>query len=129
MAHAPIYMVRISADGRVLWNGRMFVNARGERRAPIKAEEARVLLERFRTPQFWSLCASYTRGISDSSTIETHVEIAGQSETVSNYADSAPAWVADLEDAVDEVANTHRWRHGDPKNRIPHAHLQRWSRR
>jgi TonB family protein len=111
----PIYTVRVSANGDVLWNGRMFVNARGERRAAIKPEDARALLERFRTAQFWSLCDSYTRSITDSSTIETHVEIAGQSKSVSNYADSAPAWVADLEDAVDDAANTHRWRHGDPK--------------
>jgi TonB family protein len=111
----PVYTVRVSANGDVLWNGRMFVNARGERRATIKAEDARALLERFRTAQFWSLCDSYTRSITDSSTIETHVEIAGHSKSVSNYADSAPAWVADLEDAVDDAANTHRWRHGDPK--------------
>jgi TonB family protein len=111
----PVYTVRVSANGNVLWNGRMFVNARGEHRATIKAEDARALVERFRTAQFWSLCDSYTRSITDSSTIETHVEIGGQRKTVSNYADSAPAWVADLEDAIDDAANTHRWRHGDPK--------------
>lgn len=111
----PIYTVRISANGDVTWKGRMFVNATGERHATIKAEDARALLERFRTPQFWSLCGSYTRMITDSSTIETQVEIGGQSKTVSNYADSAPAWVADLEDAIDEAANTHQWRHGDSR--------------
>ncbi len=82
----PVYTVRISANGDVAWKGRMFVNATGERHATIKAEDARALLERFRTPQFWSLCGSYTRMITDSSTIETHVEIGGQSKTVSNYA-------------------------------------------
>ena len=95
-----VYTVRISANGDVAWKGRMFVNATGERRATIKAEDARALLERFRTRQFWSLCSSYTRSITDSSTIETHVEIGGQSKTVSNYADSAPGWVADLEDGI-----------------------------
>ncbi len=111
----PVYTVRISANGDVSWNGRMYVNAHGDRRASIKPEDARTLLERFRTTRFWSLCGSYTRSITDSSTIDTHVEIGGQSKAVSNYADSAPAWVADLEDAIDEAANTHRWRHGDPK--------------
>lgn len=110
----PIYTVRISASGDVSWKGRMYVNATDERRASIKAEDARALLERFRTARFWSLCGSYRRNITDSSTIETHVEIGGQSKTVSNYADSAPAWVAELEDAIDDAANTHRWRHGDP---------------
>jgi hypothetical protein len=79
----PIYTVRISANGDVSWKGRMYVNAIGERRATIKAEEARALLERFRTARFWFLCSFYTRGITDSSTIETHVEIGGQSKTVS----------------------------------------------
>ena len=111
----PIYTVRISANGDVSWKGRMFVNATGERRTAMKAEDARALLERFRTPQFWSLCSSYARSITDSSTIETHVEIGGQSKTVANYADSAPAWVADLEDAIDDAANTHQWRHGDSR--------------
>jgi TonB family protein len=111
----PVYTVRIAANGDVSWKGRMFVNATGERRATLKAEDARALLERFRTPQFWSLCGSYTRMITDSSTIETHVEIGGQGKTVSNYADSAPAWVAELEDAIDEAANTYQWRHGDSR--------------
>jgi len=111
----PIYTVRISASGDVSWKGRMYVNATDERRASIKAEDARALLERFRTARFWSLCGSYTRNITDSSTVETHVEIGGQVKTVSNYADSAPAWLADLEDAIDDAANSHRWRHGDPK--------------
>lgn len=119
----PVYTVRISANGDVSWNGRMYVNATGERRATIKAEDARALLERFRTPQFWSLCGSYTRSITDSSTIDTKVEIEGQRKTVSNYADSAPAWVADLEDAIDDAANTHLWRHGDPKTEsLTHIH-------
>jgi len=111
----PIYTVRISANGDVSWNSRMYVDAIGERRATIKAEDARVLLEQFRADRFWSLCGSYTQNITDSSTIETHVEIGGQSKTVSNYANSAPAWVAELEDAIDDAANTHRWRHGDPR--------------
>ncbi len=114
----PIYTVRISANGDVAWKGRMFVNATGERRAAIKAEDARALLEQFRTPQFWSLCSSYARSITDSSTIETHVEIGGQSKTVANYADSAPAWVANLEDAIDDAANTHQWRHGDSRTEL-----------
>jgi len=118
----PVYTVRISADGDVAWKGRMFVNATGERRATIKAEDARALLERFRTPQFWSLCGSYTRMTTDSSTIETHVEIGNQSKTVSNYADSAPGWVAELEDAIDEAANTHQWRHGDSRTE-PLSHI------
>lgn len=111
----PVYTVRISANGDVSWDGRMYVNARGKRHATIKAEDARDLLERFRTAQFWSLCNSYSSGVTDSSTIETHAEIGGESKTVSNYANSAPAWVADLENAVDDVADTHRWRHGDSR--------------
>jgi TonB family protein len=78
----PVYTVRISANGDVAWKGRMFVNATGERHATIKAEDAHALLERFRTPQFWSLCGSYTRLITDSSTIETHVEIRGRTQSM-----------------------------------------------
>jgi ankyrin repeat protein len=47
--------------------------------------------------------------------MQIEVRIGGQSKKVWNYADSAPELERSLEDAVDAAANTHIWRHGDPR--------------
>jgi ankyrin repeat protein len=43
------------------------------------------------------------------------VQVGGRSKKVWNYAESAPEFEESLEDAVDDAANTHAWRHGDPR--------------
>ena len=44
------------------------------------------------------------------------VQIGGRSKTVWNYANSAPDWVETFEDSIDAAANTHVWRHGEPRS-------------
>jgi TonB family protein len=110
----PSYSARVSADGTVNWNGFGSVEAKGQRTARIDSASARGLIERFRTRKFWSLCGDYTRSITDSATTTVDVKIGGRSRSVSDYADSAPVAEQDLELAIDEVSNSHLWRHGDP---------------
>jgi TonB family protein len=111
----PSYKVRVAENGDVSWSGGGFVEARGERHSTIASEAAHALLERFQFPAFWALCGGYDASVTDNPTMQIKARIRGRSKTVWNYAGAAPEFEASLEDAVDATANTHAWRHGDPR--------------
>jgi TonB family protein len=110
----PSYSVRVSADGRVVWNGADYVLEHGLRSGWIDPSAARGLIDRFRTKEFWSLCGSYSRMVTDNSTVTVAVTFGGHAKVVSDYANSAPPEEEERELAIDEVSNSHFWRHGDP---------------
>jgi TonB family protein len=111
----PSYKVRVAVSGDVIWSGGSFVEALGERHSTISSEAAHALLERFRSPSFWGLCGGYDASVTDNPSMQIEVQIGGRSKKVWNYADSAPEFEGLLEGAVDDAANTHQWRHGDPR--------------
>jgi hypothetical protein len=124
----PAYDVTVSESGEVTWNGTLFVQSKGLSHAKIDPARAHALIEKFLLPKFWALCKGYSRSITDSSTTQIAVQIGGRAKTVWNYANSAPAWVETFEDAIDSAANTHLWRHGEPRteplsNIIPDAYM------
>jgi len=103
--------VRVGADGAVVWK-------QGDlsQRGLITQAEAHSLLERFRTPAIWKLCGRYDQsGLMDGDGSSFKVRIGGLEKNVGEYGDAAPAIFRDVELAVDVSANTHQWRHGDPK--------------
>jgi TonB family protein len=103
--------VRVGADGVVVWK-------QGDlsRRGQITLSEASSLLERFRTPAIWRLCGRYDQaGLMDGDGSSFKGRIGGREKSVGEYGDAAPAIFRDVELAVDVSANTHQWRHGDPK--------------
>jgi TonB family protein len=110
----PSYSVRVYADGKVVWDGSRYVLAQGHRTGRIDASAARGLIERFRTKEFWSLCGAYTRMVTDNPTVTVVVTLAGRTRVVSDYAESAPLAEQERELAIDEISNSHFWRHGDP---------------
>lgn len=111
----PVYEVKIFESGDVSWKGGSFVSDTAERHGNVGSEVAHRQLEQFLAPQFWSLCGEYSASITDSGTTGIRVEIGGQKKSISNYANSAPRWVQNLEDAIDSSANSHQWRHGDAR--------------
>jgi len=109
------YSVRVSEDGNVLWKGGGFVETVGERHSTITPEAAHALLQPFLAPRFWALCGGYDASVTDNPAMQVEVRIGGRSKKVWNYADSAPQFERTFEDAVDAAAETHVWRHGDPR--------------
>ena len=103
--------VRVGADGAVTWNfGKTL------RRGQITPPEARSLLEQFRTRQVWGLCESYYQaGLMDGGGSSFKVRIGGRDKSVSEYGNVAPPIFSEVELKVDAIANTHQWRHGDPR--------------
>lgn len=111
----PSYKVRVAEDGNVTWNGSGFVEAVGERHSNISSESAHELLQNFLSPRFWALCGGYDASVTDNPSMQIEVRLGGQSKRVWNYANSAPEFERVNEHAVDVAANTHIWRHGDPR--------------
>jgi hypothetical protein len=106
-------IVRVDADGEIEWRERE-VGAKFH--AHISEAEANALLEKFRTYAVWSMCEHYDElGLSDGGWSAFKVRLDGREKSVSEYGDAAPPIFGEVELAVDAVANTHRWRHGDPQ--------------
>ena len=103
--------VRVGADGSVTWKHWKTI-----RTGHITPSEAKSLLEQFRTPAVWGLCENYYQaGLMDGGWSSFKVRIGGREKSVSEYGDVAPRIFRQVELAVDAAANTHQWRHGDPK--------------
>ena len=103
--------VRVGSDGLVVWK-------QGDltQRGQITPAEANSLLEKFRTAAVWRLCGRYDQaGLMDGDASWFKVRIGGREKSVGEYGDAAPAIFREVELAVDVSANTHQWRHGDPK--------------
>jgi len=90
------------------------VEAKGKQESSIDSKAARDLLERFRSKDFWSYCRDYSRSVTDMSGSSVTVRLGGKIRKISDYADSSPQALRDLLLDVDRVADSHRWRHGDP---------------
>lgn len=111
----PVYEVTVAANGDVTWYGSAFVYSTGIGHSRIEPEAAIAFIKQFQLPKFWALCAGYDASITDSATTQINVQIGGRSKTVWNYASSAPVWLETFEEAIDASANTHVWRHREPK--------------
>jgi hypothetical protein len=111
----PVYSVRVRADGQVSWDGKEYVRVMGEATDQIAPEAAKNLIDKFRAAGFWSLCDSYTRAVTDVPTAITVVHLGNTQKSVSDRADGAPDWLRELDLAIDTLADTHRWIHGDPR--------------
>lgn len=111
-----IYDVTIRGDGRVRFNGIGETLLDGIREYSIPVERVDRLIDRFRAADFWSLDSHYQAMVTDSPTYELTFAAGPLSKTVTDYVGhlaGMPDAVRELEDAVDEAADTSRWIHGN----------------
>jgi TonB family protein len=103
--------VRVDSDGSIVWK-----QGKISQSGHITQAEAKSLLEQFRTQAVWGLCGDYNQaGLMDGGWSSFKVRIGGREKSVSEYGDVAPPVFREVELAVDGDANTHQWRHGDPR--------------
>ena len=110
----PAYSVKVEADGTVTWSGQSSVAIVGERKSSVDVLDARDLLEKFRTMEFWSYCGDYSRSITDMSGSSVTVRLGGKTRTINDYAESGPKALQELLLDVDRTVDSHYWRHGEP---------------
>jgi hypothetical protein len=116
MGSCPNYTVRVQEDGVVAWRGESYVDTVGERKSSIDKKDARALLEKFRTKEFWSYCGDYTDNGLDGSSTSITVKLGGRTRTISDHDESGPNPLQELLLDIDRTADSHRWRHGNPKS-------------
>jgi hypothetical protein len=108
----PDYTVTIHGDGRVVFEGRRFVAKMGRHEGRIDPSDVRSLLAKFRRADFFTLRAEYHAQVTDLPTYRVTLAYDGRRKTVSDYGGAMsgmPAVVTELENAIDETANTQQW--------------------
>jgi hypothetical protein len=105
--------VRVALDGAVTWREK---DQDQPKDGEIAESQARELLAKFQTATMWQLCGDYAQsGLMDGGYSWVLLHLGGREKRVSEYGQSAPPLFGELEDAIDSAADTHQWRHGDPK--------------
>jgi len=115
----PDYTVTINGEGQVRYEGRRFVNVRGERTATIPREDVARLVARFDEIGFDRLNDAYRAQVSDLPSYTVTLTRDGRTKTVVDYGGTGtgmPASVRALQDEIDRVAGTAQWvlRDGQP---------------
>lgn len=108
----PDYTVTIHGDGRVVFEGRRFVAKTGRHEATISRDAVRSLLAKFRRADFFTLRDDYHAQVTDLPSYRVTLAYDGRRKSVSDYGGGMmgmPASVTELENAIDETANTRQW--------------------
>jgi ankyrin repeat protein len=112
----PAYKVEIHGDGTVLYDGHTFVALRGQHRGSTTKKNVTDLINKFRQADYYSLQKYYALGVTDLPLFRTSIKIGDRRKTVADYAGIAvgmPLAVSELEDSIDELADTARWTKGN----------------
>lgn len=118
----PVYMVTISGDGSVSYEGRQFVGVTGKQHAHIEPSAVRALVHEFEAINFFALRDAY-RTVDNPDGTVTHVtdlpttfvglRLGDRFKRVEDYF-GGPNGLRALERRIDEVAGTKQWIDGPP---------------
>ena len=114
--HASAYTVEIRGDGPVLFDGEYLVAFMGKHRAAVTHRQIVELVRRFERADFYSLADKYELGNSEGSYVTTSIEINGRRKQlldISGVAVGMPLAAQHLEEAIDQLAGSERWVHGN----------------
>jgi ankyrin repeat protein len=110
----PSYAVTASTDG-IVFVGKSFLAASGKHTAYVKADEVRKLAKKFVGADFYSMDGKYVAAVTDNPGCVLSVAIDGRRKEVTDYVGEwvgMPAVISELENDVDELAQTERWVNG-----------------
>ena len=107
----PAYSVTLSSSG-IQFNGGGFVVARGKHTAPLDQDALRALAQKFLKSDFYSMADKYIASVTDNPFYHLSITIDGKSKQVEDYVGSwvgMPAIITELEEDIDNLAQTSRW--------------------
>lgn len=107
----PIYKLTLYGNGKVVYEGKRFVNVIGTQTTTISQTAIRKLVADFQRLQYFKLQDNYTGGHTDAPSAITSLTLGKQQKTVNHYLASpnAPAALTALENKIDAVANAKQW--------------------
>lgn len=110
----PAYKVTLTTD-RIIFDGDYYVVARGEHTATVNANGVLELAKGFVTADFFSMDDKYVAAVTDNPSYVLSIDIDGHAKSVEDYVgewEGMPAVISELEQRVDQFANTERWVEG-----------------
>jgi ankyrin repeat protein len=110
----PSYTVMVTTS-EIVFNGDFYVVAQGKHMAGVDAKKVRDLASRFVTADFYSMDDKYVASVTDNPTYVLSIDIDGHRKKVEDYVgewEGMPAVISELEQQVDEFANTNVWIEG-----------------
>jgi hypothetical protein len=125
----PDYKVEVVGDGSVLYEGRGYVAVIGSHRGSVPLKDVHSLIDKFRQADYFSLRKYYAFGATDGPLYTTSIRIGGQKKKVLDYLGlpaGMPMALSDLEDSIDELADTARWTKGNA-NTVPTLKVENWN--
>lgn len=117
----PAYKLTITADGAVVFEGRLFVKKEGATiKSAISQERLKQLIAEFDRVKFFSLEDDYMEDrrvcdelATDNPTAYTSIRINGKSKTIKHYhgcrGPKVPKELTELENNIDKIVNTAQW--------------------
>lgn len=104
----PDYELTIYGNGTVIYEGHNFVAITGKRSAIVPSEDVRELVSDFYDINYFSLRDEYTAQVTDLPTTTTSIRIDGRFKQIIDYY-GAPEELRQLEDKIDDIANSEIW--------------------
>jgi hypothetical protein len=105
----PAYTLTLYGDGRVDYDGEMHVAVPGHQSYRVEESDIRNLITQFYDIGFFSFCGQNEDTTTDQATVETSLQIAGITRTVSVYGNSAPEGLKNLDAKIDAIAGVSRF--------------------
>lgn len=124
----PAYKVEIHGDGSVVYTGISSVAVTGQHLDRISREALEQIVEAFRRANYFSLANEYVGCAVDCPLYRTSVSIDGQRKSVTDFGGKKvfmPDVVSDLEDSIDRIADTAKWKRGDAAT-VPALEKEAW---
>jgi len=105
----PAYTLTLYGNGRVDYDGEMYVAVAGHQSYRVEESAILNLLGRFYDIGFFGFCDQNEDTATDQATVETTLQVAGTTKTVSVYGNSAPDGLKNLDAKIDEIAGVSRF--------------------
>lgn len=115
----PIYKVTITGDGNVAYQGAGNVAVTGKRMSTIPIDKVRELVDAFDEADYFSLEDTYACLVTDLPSADTSISIEGRFKQIHDYGPgfksefdpdcAAPDKLVQLEEKIDQTANTEMW--------------------
>jgi hypothetical protein len=108
----PVYSLKISGEGEVVFEGQKFVKVPGVQKTTISAGAVSQLAKEFENAGYFAFNDSYTKyNITDMPSANTSITIGSRTKSVKHYLGdrSAPEQLTKLENRIDETTNSAQW--------------------
>ena len=114
----PDYKITVYGDGRVVYEGRNFVDVTGTQTATLTQDQLNELIAAFEKTDYFNLKDEYIAPVTDLPSTITSVTLNGQTKTITDYGGCGfasreqakpPQALCDFEAKIDAVTNSAQW--------------------